>query len=153
MTTKQHTYRVVFWGQVALGNERNDVARKFAKWFNITETRRLKQLFSGRVVSLKKGLTHSQAQRYCDILRGLGAMCRLEEENKVWLSPAVVAGGAKEKRVSEARLKLVDEQAETAASEYNPFAARDIAVRNHPPLKYGDPSVADSVLKRVVSGR
>jgi len=76
------TYRIVFWGQISDGSNRSEVFSAFAKTFKITEAKKLKKLFSGRVVTLKKSLSSEQAHRYVAVLQDIGCICRLESEFK-----------------------------------------------------------------------
>ena len=76
------SYRVVFWGQCARGYEVGKVASAFAKRFKIQNSRQVSQLFSGKVVTLKRGLTEDQADRYVSAIQLLGGVCRKESEQK-----------------------------------------------------------------------
>jgi hypothetical protein len=80
------TYRVVFWGQCARGYQRPDVIRAFASRFKISSQRQLEQLFSGKVITLKKGLTTNQADRYTDAIQMVGGVCRKESEQRDYFS-------------------------------------------------------------------
>lgn len=74
------TYRVVFWGEVARGQQRPQVALAFAKKFRIQSRRQLEQLFSGKVITLKRNLPLTEAHRYIAAIQSLGGICRMERE-------------------------------------------------------------------------
>ena len=74
------TFRVVFSGEVLPDQDRNKVAKRFAAAFNLRDSNALRRLFSGKVVTLKKGLSHEHAQRYRTILMDMGAQCCIEKE-------------------------------------------------------------------------
>lgn len=153
MSTRQPTYRVVFWGEVMLGRAQDDVSRQFAKWFKIEDSRKLKQVFSGRLLVLKKGLSYQDATLYSDVIRGIGAMCRIEPEHKAFIRSANPSHKVAIEAVappSNVQLQLVEES-ESEEERSNPFAARDIRVENHPPCKYYDPHAASAVLKKATS--
>ena len=80
------TYRVVFWGQCARGYERALVARAFAKRFKVTSSRQLARLFSGKVLTLKKGLSENQAEKFVGAIQSVGGVCRKESERKDYFS-------------------------------------------------------------------
>lgn len=154
MSNRHPTYRVVFWGEVMLGRAGEDVARQFAKWFKIEDSRKLRQVFSGRLLVLKKGLSYQDATLYSDVIRGLGAMCRIEPERIAFAEPSritQIAEIAATKPVVPVELQLVEEGL-AQEDHANPFAARDILVENHPPCKYYDPHAASAVLKKAISG-
>ena len=85
------TYRVVFWGATKVGEDKTDVALRFAKRFGLRDVKALKRLFSGRVITLKKGLNHLQASQFSDVVHELGAVCRIERE--ISLASDFLAGG------------------------------------------------------------
>lgn len=78
-STKE-TFRVIFWGDVAAGYTKKEVALAFAERFNIKSRRQLAQIFSGRVIPLKSGLKISEAHRYISAIQDIGGICRLENE-------------------------------------------------------------------------
>ncbi|MBU3069639.1 hypothetical protein KOI40_07390 [Aestuariicella sp. G3-2] len=153
--TSCSTYRVVFWGDVAEGQSRRDVALKFARKFRINDSKTLRRIFSGRLLTLKRGLSESEAQRYCQAITDLGACSRMEAE-------APLAGsdwGSAELQPKRPRhtasihfdtmgldiQDLIAAQADTKPVEdsgvpgsRNPFGARDLAEAEHPPVKYYD---------------
>ena len=168
MPIRQSTYRVVFWGEVMLGRDKDRVAEQFAKWFKVNDSRKLKQLFSGRLLVLKKSLDYSEAKLYRDVLQGIGAMCRIEREHHVLDGPIGVVhqGGVRAintqnlgtQVIAESvahgaavELQLLDEKLEEETQK-NPFAVRDTHSERHPPCKYYDPYAADTVLKKVITG-
>ena len=81
MNTTEPTYKVVFSGSTLSGNNVDDVAMRFADAFKLKDKRSLEKLFSGKIITLKSGLSHEQAQRYGRILNKLGAECCIEREN------------------------------------------------------------------------
>ncbi len=74
------TFRVVFSGEVLPDQDKSKVAKRFAAAFNLRDTNALRRLFSGKVVTLKKGLNYEHAQRYRTILMDMGAQCCIEKE-------------------------------------------------------------------------
>ena len=80
------TYRVVFWGQCVRGTHKAQVARAFAKRFNVASTRQLAALFSGKIVTLKRGLSSQGADRYVAAVQSVGGICRKESEYKDYFS-------------------------------------------------------------------
>ena len=82
----KQTYRVVFWGQCVPGIHKAQVARAFAKRFKVSSTRQLAALFSGKVVTLKRGLSTEGADRYVTAVEGVGGICRKESEYKNYFS-------------------------------------------------------------------
>lgn len=71
-------YKVVFWGQAAVGVPRQQLATRFAQMFRIRSAEQLKPFFSGRLKVLKSGLTEAQARTYAAALEAIGAVCRVE---------------------------------------------------------------------------
>lgn len=78
----QGSYRIVFWGQCAPGFEVGKVAVAFSKRFKIKSSRYLSQLFSGKVITLKRGLSEEGASRYISAIESMGGICRKESEQK-----------------------------------------------------------------------
>ena len=76
----RESYRVVFWGECAAGYDKKDVMLAFAKQFKIKSRRQLAQIFSGRVIPLKSGLSLVQAHRYITAIQDFGGVCRFEDE-------------------------------------------------------------------------
>jgi len=76
------TYKVVFSGNTLNDRSTTDVSERFSKAFNLKDKESLARLFSGKMVTLKRGLEYEQAQRYSDILQKLGADCCLEQESQ-----------------------------------------------------------------------
>lgn len=66
------TYEVVFRGRVLRGHEVADVKTKLASLFKVNEAT-AEKLFSGKRVTVKKGLDEATARKYRDVLRQAGA--------------------------------------------------------------------------------
>lgn len=66
------TFEVVFRGRVLKGYETADVKKKLAALFKINEAT-AEKLFSGKRVTVKKGLDEATARKYRDVLRSAGA--------------------------------------------------------------------------------
>lgn len=81
-SSQEESYRIVFWGQVAPEYTAKEVALGFVRTFQIKERRQLQKLFTGKVVTLKKNLSHEDAQKYFDAIEALGGVCRIESEFK-----------------------------------------------------------------------
>lgn len=86
------TYRIVFWGEAAAGHDRRQVARAFAQRFGIKSRQQLLRLFSGRVVTLKQGVSTEEAHRYITAIRELGGICRMESECKNYFQETELRG-------------------------------------------------------------
>ncbi len=157
----QPTYRVVFWGACTLSHthshDRVDVARRFARRFNIRQLKHLQYLFSGRLVTLKTRLSYHEAKRYGEVIRGLGAVCRLEKETN-WQTnfafaddqvrkQSSVAGQELEKALS-LQPKRAEQQVHKETEKNVLFAARDAQVPEHPPLPYQDHQAAAQALRK-----
>lgn len=145
MSSGQVNYRVVFWGDVTPGQQRNDVARRFARRFGIRDHKLLARLFSGCVITLKKGLGHQEARCYCELIRQLGALCRMEPEFSILGDTTPVRRSISRDREAITSLEgaglapLGDGEAPGDDHCDNPFAARDVATPKHPPFRYSDP--------------
>ncbi len=75
------TYKVVFWGGIQPEQDKNQVIRRFAERFKLTDRKQLQNLFCGRIITLRKGLDHAKARQLASALEGIGALCRVEPEN------------------------------------------------------------------------
>ena len=84
------TYRIVFWGQCINGRRLTDVQCAFAKRFKIFDADQLEQIFSGKIVTLKKGLHEQQADKFINALLELGAIARKESEFRNYFSETEV---------------------------------------------------------------
>lgn len=158
MSNEESTYRVVFWGGVMPDHTQAQVARQFARRFHIRDRRLLKRLFCGRVVTLKRGLNYTQAQRYQDVLAGLGATCRLEAEANLLVNSAetrVTMVEALDEPVVARDLALEPQSepaAEAPADDDQLFAARDVSPTEHPPHKYFDARAFSDAVKNYKPG-
>ena len=153
MSDSSSSYRVVFWGGLILGQERRQVAKRFARQFKIRNPRQLQQLFSGRLLTLKSNLGYEDACRYSDAIRKMGAICRLELET----NPLSAEYGERQRRAVETfkpsvtpdlRLMNAEELVSDSDSHRNPFAARDLAEDHHPPCKYFDARASSQAVKQ-----
>lgn len=156
MANAQPSYRVVFWGGLMLGQERQQVAKRFARQFKIRQPRQLQQLFSGRLLTLKRSLQYDQAKRYSDAIRAMGAICRVELES----NPLTERHHQQQKQALEAFKPLAaeplqmlseDDLRRDASGEFDyrdPFAAREPAIEQHPPCKYFDARASSSAIKQ-----
>lgn len=52
----EFTYRILFNGQILPGHDAGEVRRKLAELFRIDSPEKIEALFSGKPVSLRKGL-------------------------------------------------------------------------------------------------
>lgn len=77
------TFKIVFSGEILPHYNANQVAKRFAAAFNLRDAKAIQHLFSGKVITLKKGLNYKNAQRYRDILIGMGADCCIEREQNI----------------------------------------------------------------------
>jgi hypothetical protein len=90
MNETTERYKVVFSGNTLEGESPADVAERFAEAFKLNDQVSIQQLFSGKVITLKRGLNYDQAQRYGKILQKLGADCCIEQENQSVFGPSEV---------------------------------------------------------------
>ncbi|MEO0442554.1 MAG: hypothetical protein AAFZ92_02280 [Pseudomonadota bacterium] len=82
MNENPETYKVVFSGNTVKGSNPSDVAQRFSEAFNLSDEAFLENIFSGKIVTLKRGLEYDQAKRYSRILQKLGADCCIEIEQR-----------------------------------------------------------------------
>ncbi len=114
------TYKVVFWGGIQADQEQSEVIRRFAKRFKLSDRKQLATLFSGRILTLRAGLSDYTAQKIATALRELGAECRVEPELNIKWGRAVnnedryPSGLATRKREAERRPALTIPAANTA---------------------------------------
>lgn len=153
-TSSRETFRVVFWGDVAAGQSRREVALKFARRFRISDSKQLKRIFSGRLLTLKRGLSAADAQRYCKVITELGANCRMEREAHA-LAGGDWGGGQPEPRRPRHTAFISFDTLGFGAQDFSepeeapegdvsiegsrdPFGVRDVSETEHPPVKYYD---------------
>ncbi|MGY0218335.1 DUF805 domain-containing protein [Endozoicomonadaceae bacterium StTr2] len=85
-------YRIVFKGQLQPDHKQETVRHNFARLFKISEAQ-LNQMFSGKPVILKKGLSRNEARHYEQAIARAGAHCLVmpvaepETRTKVYLKP------------------------------------------------------------------
>lgn len=82
-------YGVVFSGKVHENSNVEQVRENFARLLRLTDPDRLQRLFSGREVTLKKGLSAEDAEKYRLALLKAGAVCEVRR-----LGPAPAAAPA-----------------------------------------------------------
>jgi|GEM_PF-5419087 len=76
----EFTYRILFNGQILPGHDAGEVRRKLAELFRIDSPEKIEALFSGKPVSLRKGLSASELPRYLSRLEEIGLIVRSEQE-------------------------------------------------------------------------
>lgn len=84
------TYEVVFRGRVLRGHDVADVKKKLASLFKINEAT-AEKLFSGKRVTVKKGLDEATARKYRDVLRQAGANASIVTVGAASAQPAPAA--------------------------------------------------------------
>lgn len=72
-------YGVVFSGKIHESSNREQVRDNFARLFRLTDPARLQRLFSGEEVTLKKGLSAEEAEKYRLALLKAGALCEVRK--------------------------------------------------------------------------
>ncbi|MGQ9426096.1 hypothetical protein ACXYTJ_11440 [Gilvimarinus sp. F26214L] len=77
------TFRIVFWGELRPGSERDQVVEAFMSILKMANRPRILRMFSGYPVVLGENLSLSRAHRMIGQLRDAGAVCRLESEREV----------------------------------------------------------------------
>ena len=95
-------WSVVFEGKIASGRRVEEVKKNLAIVFR-TSTGKIERLFSGPRTVIKRNLSHPAAMKYKKVLAHVGALCSLENAEKVQKSKfrkeidsnPVPAGGAK----------------------------------------------------------
>jgi hypothetical protein len=70
-------HSIVFKGEVRQGLTGEEVRSNLARLFKLEPGAQIDRLFSGRPVTLKKGLSAEQAQKYADGLLRAGAVCEI----------------------------------------------------------------------------
>lgn len=78
-------FKIVFEGQLRDGVELQTAKLNLAQLFK-SDVASIERLFSGRPVTLKRGLTHDDAERYLKALNDAGVDARIEPEAAVALS-------------------------------------------------------------------
>ena len=136
-----------------LGQERRQIAKRFARQFKIRNPRQLQQLFSGRLLTLKSALEYDDACRYSDAIRKMGAICRIELET----NPLSAHYSERQRRAADvfkpqvsASLQVMNPEELVAEddSHSNPFAARDLVEEQHPPCRYFDARASSQAVKQ-----
>ena len=77
-------YKITFSGIPLSGISKDVLSHRFAQAFHISDPSKLKKLFSGSVVTLKRGLAYEKAVEYRDKLEHLGADCLIEPDIAVF---------------------------------------------------------------------
>lgn len=72
-------HSVVFSGQIREGVAHEQVRNNFARLFRLDDEHKLNQLFSGKPVVLKKGLSADEARKYEQALLKAGAICEVRQ--------------------------------------------------------------------------
>lgn len=143
------SYRVVFWGETDLLQPRRDVALKFSRRFRIRSVKQLRYLFSGRLLTLKRGLSEDQARCFSELLMDLGVVCRVERE--IAWQPTDLPE-EKSRHTASIHFDLAGLMSpldfhdpansppaeEEAGSVRDPFSAKDLPEFRHPPVRYYD---------------
>ena len=75
-------FKVVFEGQLQAGVDLQTARLNLAQLFK-SDVSSVDRLFTGKLMTLKRGLTHDDAQRYLQALREAGVEARLESEQPV----------------------------------------------------------------------
>lgn len=84
-------YEVLFSGEVYRGADRVVVKRNLALLFN-EKPGKIEQLFTGRTVVLKNGLSQKAAERYQVALAKAGAVCKIRDRNNPYAGRARFGG-------------------------------------------------------------
>lgn len=77
-------FKIVFEGQVREGVELDTAKANLAGLFK-SEARAVQKLFNGQPVALKRGLTHTDAERYLKALNDAGVEARIEPDSDISL--------------------------------------------------------------------
>ncbi len=77
-----NTYAVVFTGQLVEGADPEQVKANFAVLFKV-EPERVAPMFTGKPVTIRKGLDEATAGKYQQALLKAGAVCRLVDQTAV----------------------------------------------------------------------
>jgi len=85
-------HSIVFQGQIRSDLSLEEVRNNFARLFRLEAGPRLDQLFSGKPVVLKKGLSAEDAQRYAETLLRAGGICEVRRQGEAAIAtPAPAA--------------------------------------------------------------
>jgi len=76
MTTKR--YQIVFCGEIDPGQDRNEVEKQMSALLK-SSPEKIKKLFSGREIIIKKDVDHQTAQKFKKAFETTGAVCKLVE--------------------------------------------------------------------------
>ncbi|RMW09251.1 DUF805 domain-containing protein [Pseudomonas amygdali] len=89
-------FKIVFEGQVREGVELDTAKANLAGLFK-SEARAVQKLFNGQPVALKRGLTHTDAERYLKALNDAGVEARIEPDSDISLSLNEIASAPPQK--------------------------------------------------------
>ena len=134
--TSEQRYKLVFNGQILEGFEAKAVQKSLAKALKLGDTQ-LKTLFSGRLITVRKGLDPAQAEKFRAVLERAGARVHVhvdsgDEAATVQSAPAAATAAA----LSRAPGKL------QAAGKSANAAAREVAMAEAKPTAKSDPASA-----------
>ena len=97
-------YNLIFSGEINNGLTLDHVKGNFKKKFNLTENQ-LIRIFSGKSITLKKGLSQQSALVFAATIDDLGGVAYIEQEDEtVKLPPGI----EKNRRATERRMKTQD---------------------------------------------
>jgi len=74
-------YKLLFRGKILAGQDQDKVKRKLGELLTLDQ-QGLVQLFSGRLITLKRGLLQQEASKYQQVLENLGAEILLQPDSE-----------------------------------------------------------------------
>ena len=74
-------YKLLFRGKTLVGQDQDKVKHKLGELLKLDQ-QGLAQLFSGRLITLKRGLPQQEASKYQQLLENLGAEILLQPDNE-----------------------------------------------------------------------
>jgi len=77
------TFKVVFFGVVRDGENKQVVMARFKSLFGIQTPSTLEHLFSGNMAVLKSGVSYEEASRYQEAITNAGSECSIEPDTAI----------------------------------------------------------------------
>lgn len=86
------TYKITTLGKILDGHDAAGCRSAIADMLKLSEdSPQLQAIFSGRELTLKKGLSQEQAEKYCSALAATGLECQSEAEDTVAAEPSLAS--------------------------------------------------------------
>ena len=92
-------YKLLFRGKTLAGQDQDKVKHKLAEMLKL-DPQGLAQLFSGRLITLKRGLLQEEASKYQQVLENIGAEILLQPDGEQAPAGSEAAGASTEEVVA-----------------------------------------------------